>query len=436
MESIFLAASLVLALLAIIQSLLLAVQTFEHRRYGRSCMTRLNRHHPSGHAAVFMPCKGLDVGLRENLRAVLRQDYRDYEVMFIVESYDDPACDTIRLVMAEHPWVPSQLVVAGPATKTGQKVHNLRVATADLSPWVKYLAFLDSDAGPRPQWLRVLVARLGKPGYGAVTGYRWFVPKRHTFTNSLLYSFNCGVMSLLGRSSHYLIWGGSWGIRRKVFESIGLHEAWQGTLSDDLIASRELRRAGLPVRFEPACVVASPMNYSPREMLSFVRRQYLVGRFYTPGWWAFALAAATLTNLVWMGIIFLLAASLRWGTPPLWIPLGTLAVLYLLSVYRGRVRQDLIDTYFPEKASTLAAATRFDTWANPAAGLVHWLGMVGSLLGNSIGWRGIKYRMLSGGKIERIERQDDSSDHTARSDQYEQSEEIAAKKQTWYRKAG
>ena len=75
---------------------------------------------------------------------------------------------------------------------------------------------------------------------------------------------NCDVMSLLCRSSHYLIWGGSWAIRREVFDAIGLRNAWKGTLSDDLVASRLMRQAGLGVRFEPASVVASPLDVSSK----------------------------------------------------------------------------------------------------------------------------------------------------------------------------
>jgi len=89
-------------------------------------------------------------------------------------------------------------------------------------------------------WLRSLVAHLDQSELGAVTGYRWFTPAKASVANALVYSMNCDVISLLTRSSHYLIWGGSWAIRREVFERIGLHDAWQGTLSDDLVASRLL----------------------------------------------------------------------------------------------------------------------------------------------------------------------------------------------------
>ena len=435
MEAFLLAAYLVLAVLALLQGLLLALQTWEHRRYGRSCMANLGRGRPSGHVAVFAPCKGVDVGLEANLRALLRQDYDDYDVTFIVDSADDPACEVIGRVTAAHPEVPSRLVVAHAATDTGQKVHNLRAATADVPPHVKYLAFVDSDAGPRPEWLRTLAWRLSAEGVAAATGYRWFVPTRNTAANYILYSINCGVMALLGRKSHYLIWGGSWGIRREAFDAIGLHAAWEGTLSDDLVASRQLRRARLTVRFEPACVVASPLDCSPREMLAFIRRQYLVGRFYTPVWWAFGLAVASLPNLVWLGSVAALAASIIYGTPPVWLVLGVCAALYLLCVQRGYVRQALLGTYFPERRHALRGAARFDILAGPLAAMVGWVGMLGSLFGKHIHWRGITYRVFPGGKMRVVGRRPESIQYSEQNDQ-RQPPDVSTIKLPRYRKAG
>ncbi|MEN6557522.1 MAG: glycosyltransferase, partial [Thermoguttaceae bacterium] len=258
MEACGVTAYLVLAGAIIIESLLLALLTWEHRRYVRSCMRNLSRHQPDGRVALFVPCKGLDLDLAGNLRAILRQDCDNYEVTFIVENIDDPAYEAIRHAMSRHPWVPAKVVVAGRAADCGQKVHNLLVATEHLSQRIQYLAFVDSDARPRPEWLRALVSRLDRPNLGAVTGYRWFTPDRSTVANALVYSMNCDVMSFLTRSSHHLIWGGSWAIRRDVFESIELRDAWQRTLSDDLVASRLMRSHGLEVRLEPvyAFVVA------------------------------------------------------------------------------------------------------------------------------------------------------------------------------------
>lgn len=445
MDPYWLAAYLVLVSLAVAQSLALVLQTWEHRRYARSCMRGLDRHRPTGRAAVFAPCKGTDVDLEENLRALLSQDYHDYEVTFIVQSTDDPAAEVIRRVTADPCRVATRLVIAGRGTECGQKVHNLRAGTAGLSPQVEYLAFVDSDARPRPEWLRLLIGQLCEGNTGAVTGYRWFVPQRDSLANLLLYSMNCEIMSLLGRSSHYLVWGGSWGIRREVFESIDLHSAWSGTLSDDLVATRQLRQGRLGVRFEPGCVVASPLDYSMRQMYSFVRRQYLVAKCYVPDWWALAIAASTFTNLAWLGSLAVLGGSLLYGTPPVWIPACGCAVLYLLGVYRGSLRQDLVGTYFPDRRERLRKAGRFDVWANPLARFVHWLGVLGSLFGRQITWRGISYRVFPGGQIRIVGREDQPAaapveprvaERPALDEEHQAEPETPTKKALSYRKAG
>jgi ceramide glucosyltransferase len=408
MDAYWITAYLILAGLAIVESLLLALQTWEHRRYAKSCMRELTRHQPTGRVALFAPCKGLDLDIEANLRAMFRQDYDNYEITFIVESTDDPAYAAIRRAMSEHSWVPARVIVAGRATDSGQKVHNLRVATQHLSARIQYLAFVDSDARPRPEWLRTLVSRLERPELGAVTGYRWFTPARPTVANALVYSMNCDVMSLLTRSSHHLIWGGSWAIRREVFDAIGLRNAWKGTLSDDLVASRLMRELGLEVRFEPVCVVASPLEMTLAGAMSFIRRQYLVARLYTFDWWLLSFLAATFSNAVWLGNLAVLIYSLLTGSPSPWIPIAVSAVLYLVMVYRGALRQDLVKTYFPHWERASRRIRGFDIWANPLVELAHWMGVASAAVGRNVNWRGIRYYVVPGGQVREIMRDDDA----------------------------
>jgi cellulose synthase/poly-beta-1,6-N-acetylglucosamine synthase-like glycosyltransferase len=150
----------------------------------------------------------------------------------------------------------------------GQKVHNLLAATVELSSDVEILAFVDSDARPRPQWLRMLVQRLDRPDAGAATGYRWFIPQRPTLANHLLYSINAAAAVLVGPGKRRLVWGGSWAIRRDVLVSSGLRESWRQTLSDDLVAARVLSRARQHVEPEPACMLVSPGQYALQTFFS------------------------------------------------------------------------------------------------------------------------------------------------------------------------
>src|SRR6478672_1285363 len=71
---------------------------------------------------IAAPCKGLEDGLEANLRALLEQDYPEYEVIFVVDSEDDPATDVINVVLNDR----SKMIVAGKAATSSQKVENLR----------------------------------------------------------------------------------------------------------------------------------------------------------------------------------------------------------------------------------------------------------------------------------------------------------------------
>ena len=261
MDSLWLIGYVFLAGAAIVQALLVAINVYEHRRRALVRLKKISYYAPTGRVLVLSPCKGHDANLEENLRALLTQDYPDYEVTFIVEDAGDPACPVIRRAMAACPQTPARLLVAGQAEGCGQKVHNLRMATADLSPEIRHLAFFDSDSRPKPYWVRAAIYKHYLPQIGATTGYRWLIPQKPTVANHLVSAINCNVMAVLGRDSHHMVWGGSWAIRRETFEQLKIREAWEGMLSDDLVASNQLHRAGLEVRFDPACVLTSPVDF-------------------------------------------------------------------------------------------------------------------------------------------------------------------------------
>ena len=403
MDACWIVVCLLLAGLAIAQAVLAGMQIWEHRRFARSRL-RSPRRGPTGRAVLLVPCRGWELGLEGNVRAVLNQDRGDYEVWFILEGPDDPVYPIIRRLVNQHPGVDTRVIFAGRAERSGQKVHNLLVATAEIPGDIEYLAFVDSDARPEPRWLHGLLQRLDLAGVGASTGYRWFVPQRPSLANHLLYSLNCSIAMLLGKNAPNFIWGGSWAIRRETFERLGLREAWRGTLSDDLVASRVLHRARLRIEFEPAAMVASPLDASFKEMVSFVRRQYVIGRCYLPGAWAIGLLLTTFANVVLFGALGATIGGMVTGTPPPWFPAVLCGILYLASVYRGFLRQDIPQVYFPRLHRKLTKAGRFDVWAGPLVGLVNWLQLAGALLGRHITWRGITYRLSRGGQVRLVRR--------------------------------
>jgi hypothetical protein len=379
------------------------MQTWEFRRYVHSRIAHPKPLENLARVSLYAPCKGLEPGLKDNLRMLFQQDYPHYRLTLVVESEEDPACQSIRELMREHPNTLSQLVVAGPAIESGQKVHNLLVATANLHD-AQILAFVDSDARPKRDWLRQLVQHLHHPRTAAATGYRWFVPLRNSLPNLILHSINASVAALVGPGKHHMIWGGAWAIRREVFEAVDLRSQWQGTLSDDLVAANALAETGMRIDFEPGCMTASPCNFSWPQVFEFVRRQYTVARFYSPLWWFLALVLCTITQTAfWGGIIATaigIALQASWAGNALLISVS----LYGTYVVRAALRQNAATRFLPELQPRLAVAKAFDIWLSPVAAFANFVGLVASLWGNCITWRSITYSIARSGQIRIVKR--------------------------------
>ncbi|MGH9882884.1 MAG: glycosyltransferase [Pyrinomonadaceae bacterium] len=204
--------------------------------------------------SVIAPCRGLDQGFNENISALFQQQYPAYEILFVTDRADDGSVAAIEKILSLQQNVSARLIVAGEATDSGQKVHNLRVATGQIASNSEVLVFVDSDARPDADWLRSLVAPLANTGLGAATGYRWFVPVNGALAGYLRSVWNASIASALGQDTgKNFCWGGSTAIRRTVFEKLGVRERWIGTVSDDFTVTRILQEAKLPIHFVPAC---------------------------------------------------------------------------------------------------------------------------------------------------------------------------------------
>src|SRR6266550_6114837 len=108
-------------------------------RFVRYIQTELAKKYPefTPFVTVFMPLRGIDDGLRENINAIFGQDYPTYEIIFVVDRDDDPALTVVedaRRSFAGAAGPVMQSVIAGPAADQGQKVHNLLFAINQAHP--------------------------------------------------------------------------------------------------------------------------------------------------------------------------------------------------------------------------------------------------------------------------------------------------------------
>ncbi|HEX3279678.1 MAG TPA: glycosyltransferase [Pyrinomonadaceae bacterium] len=350
------------------------------------------------HVTVFAPCRGLDSGLKLNLLALFQQDYPNYEIIFVSDRADDPAVELIRELIEQQArtnQIATKIVIAGPATDSGQKVHNLRVAVSECDALSEVLVFVDTDARPQANWLRSLVSPLVDEKIGAASGYRWFVPVGGGLASHLRAVWNASIASALGASrTKNFCWGGSTAIRRTTFEQLQIAERWRGTVSDDFTLTNALHEAKLPIHFVPACLVPALDSCTMRELLEFTNRQLKITRVYATHLWKPVLIGSLLFCLVFFGGVILVVARAM-NDRGIAVPLLLLSIIYLLGTLKAHIRLKALLSVMPRYARELRRGWIFHLVLWPFTSALYLWNALVAAASRRIEWRGITYELKS-----------------------------------------
>lgn len=393
-----------LGTLGAVQIGIMAIHALENSRFYRGRRKQKLMDGAIEHVTLFVPCKGMDVDLEQNLGILFRQDFPKYELCFVTESASDPAVSVIANLQKRHRHIVSRLVIAGTSDACGQKVHNLMVATATVGERTRIMAFVDSDARVQENFLSRMVEMLACGRCAIGTGYRWYVPQASTLPNLLLSAINMRVATLMGRHFFNLVWGGAWIIWKDRFHELGFPEAWRGTLSDDLVVTRHAYDAQLRVNFNPHCTVTSSADVTWGTLNEFLRRQFRVVRVYAPRWWCGALLAAIAGPSILFGQLALAGYGLAVGGP--WaIALASAVAYYVLTATRYAIAQADLRPFVHTDEKTFATVSRFATFAWPLVAIATAWAAASVALGRTIAWRGIEYRLDSDSKTTVLRRE-------------------------------
>src|SRR5258706_11131258 len=128
---------------------------------------------------ILKPVCGLEKNLRENLRTACLQDYPSYQVVYSVQSPEDPAIPLLRDLQREFGSelvsVAAEGVYGGLNGKINNLVGAMRHARHDI------MVISDSDVRLRPDYLRSIIAPFADPDVGAASTFfkavgagRWY----------------------------------------------------------------------------------------------------------------------------------------------------------------------------------------------------------------------------------------------------------------------
>jgi ceramide glucosyltransferase len=377
-------------------------------RFARYLQAELKQEYPefTPFVTVFVPCRGVDDGLRENLLAIFAQDYPTFEIIVVSDRADDPALAVVAEASFEKQRSPSvRVVIAGEASDSGQKVHNLRVAVGEADPQSAVFAFVDTDARPSRRWLQSLVAPLSDESIGATTGYRWFVARRGLAAH-LRSVWNASIASALGaQRDRNFCWGGSTAIRRETFKRVKVGECWRGTVSDDFTMTRVLHHSGLPIKFVPQCLTPSFESCSFHELIEFTTRQLKITRAYAPHLWKAVFTGSLLFGLGFFGGIALVAARALMGLS-FATPLVVFLIIFTLGMMKSYLRLRAVRLVIADRRLRSGATTLAHLTLWPLASLL-FLGNALAAISRRITWRGIDYELISPTETVIIRRESD-----------------------------
>ncbi len=335
--------------------------------------------------AILVAVKGRTATTEACFERLLGLAYPNFRLVVAVESEDDPAVALIRSLQETHA-ATITLVVAGMASRGGQKVANLAAALDALEARDEIIVFTDADTLPDPDWLSRIVSAIVDAGYGAVTGYRWMVPLDTHLSSAVVAAANTSIVTLPRLPNPInLCWGGTMALRRETLDAIDIRKYWKGALSDDLQMTRALHDHGIRIFSPRQNLLLSPIAFDWTSAFAFGVRQYRLLYLHFPGLWCMA-------ALLLLTPVLCCALALRLACTGDWIASFMLVLALACGEMRFRSRRRIAAALWGlDPAGFTGRTARVDRWLRPLWFGFHAACMVAAPWSRKISWAGIDY---------------------------------------------
>lgn len=200
--------------------------------------------------SVLKPLCGADPSLADNLESFFRQDHPNYEIVFGVESPEDPAVPIVRALIERHPGRRARLVIHKAAGGANPKVRNLRgivshsehdlvlVSDSNIRVPSHYLSELVREyaRGERVGLVTNLVRGSGDDGIGGALS---------SVELAGFCAAGAAMPTLLGEA---LVIGKSMLFSKGTFARLGGFESVANLLAEDYVIGKMFQHAGYEVR--------------------------------------------------------------------------------------------------------------------------------------------------------------------------------------------
>jgi ceramide glucosyltransferase len=336
--------------------------------------------------SILKPVKGCDEMTAASFETWFKQDYAGpMEILFGVADADDPVCDVVRRLIAEHPGCQAQLLICKNLAGTNAKVAKLRqleeLAAHDL------ILICDADVRVPPDFLASFAAPLRDDKTALVNCfYRMANPATVAMkweAVAVNADFWSQVLQFQTLKPLDFALGAAILVRRRALADMGNFASLADCLADDYQLGRRIAGKGHRIALCPVVVECWDMPQGWRQVWTHQLRWSRTIRVCQPAPYFFSiLSNASLWPVLW------LVAALLCGDY-LWAPLGA-AVLLLLRI---TLAQDLQRHFTP--GWTLVSPF----WLVPVKDLSQAGLWVASFLGATVEWRGRRMKVRRDGTL-------------------------------------
>jgi ceramide glucosyltransferase len=337
---------------------------------------------------LLKPVHGAEPNLDAHLATFFEQDYPEYEILFCAASADDPGLATARQVAARYPRIPTKFLVTG-----GQPDYiNAKVASMELMEVQaahQILVISDSDVRVTPDYLRAVAMPFADAKVGGMTcPYRGVAAEGGLWARleavGMSVEMTAGVLVARNLEGMQFVLGPTMAFRRDTIHSMGGFQVTADYCADDFVLGNETFKLGETVVLSHHAIDHMVINSTFGASMKHQVRWMKSTRFSRPK----GHFGTALTFSMPFGLLALFAGASA-GHPALGISLLGWAVATRLAisiavggmVVRDRSWFGLLILY------PLRDLMGFGFW-------------VASYFGSTVLWRGRRFQLLPGGKMQ------------------------------------
>ena len=330
--------------------------------------------------SILKPLAGLDLDLESNLLTFFEQDYPDFEILFAVRTENDGAVEVVTRLQRKYPKILSRLVISGEPPYPNAKVFSLnRMLAAAANDLV---VMSDSDIRVTPDFLRNIAAEFQNPQLGVATCPYRAVPgasfwSRLEATGMNTDFWGSALVAGMLEGMHFAV-GPTIAARRRVLESIGGFDRLKDYLAEDFVLGKFAADAGHGVILSSYVVEHHIGSATLRQNVEHRLRWARSTRRSRPAGYV-----GQLFTMPFPLALLVCAASPAW-----WPVLPITLIVRAIAAYTVSAR---------------VLHAQIHWLLLPIEDLFGFCFWIAGFFGNTVSWRGRRYRLFSDGRFEKIE---------------------------------